>query len=387
MRKRIGLLGGTFNPIHIGHLQMAQAALEALALDEMILMPDGDPPHKTPDGATKLDRLRMTELAAAGRFTVSALEVERPGKTYTVDTLETLKAQGAEEIYMLIGADTLRELLTWRDPPRLFGLCTFAAFGRSGCAWPEAPEGARVVRLEAEIPGVSSTEIRRRVAAGLSVEGMTPQPVVEYIGAKRLYHPPRLLTDGEMRRKLQQTLAPSRYEHVMGVEETARRLAKQYGVDEARAGLAGLLHDCAKVSDRERMLAWAAAYGVDRALLPQDVPAAWHGPVGEAVARAEYGVTDAGVLHAIRVHTTGCEAMSLLDKVLYVADMIEPGRAYPGVDEIRAAARQSLDGAVLAAMRRKLAYVKSTGRALDPRTAQALAWMEQNRAETLNGEK
>ena len=93
------------------------------------------------------------------------------------------------------------------------------------------------------------------------------------------------------------------------------------------------------------------------------------------------------VLHAIRVHTTGCEAMSLLDKVLYVADMIEPGRAYPGVDEIRAAARQSLDGAVLAAMRRKLAYVKSTGRALDPRTAQALAWMEQNRAETLNGEK
>ena len=385
MGRRIGLLGGTFNPIHIGHLEMARAAQEALHLDEMILMPDGDPPHKTPDGATKYDRLRMTELAAAGCFTVSALEVEREGKTYTVDTLEEMRAQGAGDIYMLIGADTLRELPTWRDPPRLFRLCTFAAFGRAGCAWPQTPEGAHVVRLEAEIPGVSSTEIRRRVAAGLSVEGMVPQTVLEYMGAKRLYNPPPLLSDEEMRRRLQQTLRPERYAHVLGVEETARLLAKQYGVNEAQAALAGLLHDCAKVYDHAKTLAWADAYEVDRALLPPEIPAIWHGPVGEAVAHAEYGVTDAAVLHAIRIHTTGCENMSPLDKVLYVADLTEPGRRYSGVDEIRACARESLDSALLASMRQKLAYLKRTGGALDPSTSRALSSMMKN-AEKNTGE-
>ena len=81
MRKRIGMLGGTFNPIHLGHLEMAARTQAALAPDEMILMPDGDPPHKTPQGATAEDRLRMTELAAAGRFTVSRMEIDRPGKT------------------------------------------------------------------------------------------------------------------------------------------------------------------------------------------------------------------------------------------------------------------------------------------------------------------
>ena len=102
----------------------------------------------------------------------------------------------------------------------------------------------------------------------------------------------------------------------------------------------------------------------------------WHGPVGEAVARAEYGVTDAAVLRAIRTHTTGCENMTPLDEALYVADLIEPGRTYPGVDEVRALAEKSLDEAVLAAMRQKLAYVIKSGSALDPRTARALEWLE-----------
>lgn len=376
MRKKIGMLGGTFNPIHLGHLEMAAQTQAALAPDEMILMPDGDPPHKTPRGATAADRLRMTELAAAGRFTVSRMEIDRPGKTYTLDTLRALRAQGAEEIYMVIGADSLRDLPHWHCPEQVYALCTFVAFGRAGCAWPDAPAGAKVIRLEAEIPPFSSTEIRSRVHRGLSIEGMTADAVVDYIGAKRLYDPPRLLTDEEMRRKLQQTLNPKRYMHVLGVEETARRLANQYGVNVAQAGLAGLLHDCAKTPDTRRLLAWARQYEVDPALLPEGVPAVWHGPVGEAVARAEYGVTDAAVLHAIRTHTTGCENMTPLDETLYVADLIEPGRTYPGVDEVRALAEKSLDEAVLAAMRQKLAYVIKSGSALDPRTASALKWLE-----------
>lgn len=376
MRRRIGLLGGTFNPIHLGHLAMARAAREEMALDEVILMPDGDPPHKEPEGAGRADRLCMTELAAEGLFPVSHMEADRPGKTYTVDTLEALRAQGAEDICMIIGADTLRELLTWRDPARVFALCRFAAFGRRGCEWTDVP-GARVTRLETDIPDISSTAIRERVRRGLSIGALVPPKVEEYIGLHRLYGPPRLLAPEEMRARLRATLHPGRFLHVEGVEQTVKRLARFYGYDEDRAGLAGLLHDCAKGMSLEEMRACAAKYEVTYDALRGESAALLHAPVGEAVARAEYGVTDPAVLRAIRVHNTGCEAMGTLDKLLYISDMIEPSRrSYPGLEALRAEAETGLDRAVILCMRHKLAYVRERGQTLHPDTERALRDLE-----------
>lgn len=377
MFKRIGLLGGTFNPIHCGHMAMAEAARAALNLDAVVLMPAGDPPHKEPEGATAADRLRMTELAADGRFPVSSMEIDRPGKTYTVDTLEALTAQGAEEIHMLIGADTLRELKSWREPDRVFALCRFIAFGRVGCVYPDAPEGARVTKLEAEIPGVSSTQVRARVHAGLSIEGLVLSAVERYIGVNRLYDPPRLLSPDEMRAKLQASMKSSRFDHVEGVEQTMRRLARRYGVDEEKAALAGLLHDCAKGMSLEEMRAAAAKYEVAYDPMETNPAALLHAPVGAAVARAEYGVTDPDVLHAIRFHTTGCAEMSVLDQLLFLADMIEPTRRpYPGLEELRAAAEQDLFSAVLLAMRHQSAYIAACGHQPHPDEEAALLWAE-----------
>ena len=374
--KRIGLLGGTFNPIHCGHLAMAEAALCALSPGEIVIMPDGDPPHKEPQGASAVDRLEMARLAAAGRFAVSSMEVERPGITYTIDTLEALRAQGVEEIYMIIGADTLGELTGWKNPGRVFSLCRFLALGREGCRGPDAPQGARVTRIEAEIPGVSSTQVRARVQAGLALTGLVPVQVEAYIGRKRLYNPPPLLTHAQMLEKLQAALPAKRYRHVLGVVETAVRLAKHYGYDPARAELAALLHDCAKGMALEEMRACAAKYEVDYDAMRGASTALLHAPVGAAVARAEYGVTDPDVLHAICYHNTGCDGMGALDAILYLADMTEPSRRpYEGLDALRAKSEQGLTAALAFAMAHKLRYIRSTGEA-HPDTERAYAWLQ-----------
>ena len=145
---------------------------------------------------------------------------------------------------------------------------------------------------------------------GLSIEGMTADTVVDYIGAKRLYDPPRLLTDAEMRRKLQQTLNPKRYAHVLGVEETARAMARRFGEDENKAALAGLLHDCAKCMPLSQMLKAARREQVDDVM--RESKALMHALAGRCVAEDIYNVHDEDVLGAIRWHTTGRAGMTRL---------------------------------------------------------------------------
>lgn len=194
MRETIGLLGGSFNPIHLGHLAMAEAALGELALSRLIIMPDGDPPHKSKELAGKRHRLRMAELAAAGRFEVSAMEVNRPGKTYTVDTLEVLRTLYPQaRLVMLIGADTLRELPGWKSAARVFQLCDFAVFARDDLPL-VPPPGVTAIKMRAAIPDISATEIRFRVHCGQALEGFVPQAVEDYIGRHRLYDPPQRMS-------------------------------------------------------------------------------------------------------------------------------------------------------------------------------------------------
>lgn len=372
MQRTIGLLGGSFNPIHNGHLQMAAAAGSAVKLERVILLPDGDPPHKTRGLAPKRDRLRMTELAAAGRFEVSSMEVDRAGKTYTVDTLEalTLLYPGVR-LYLIIGADTLHQLLTWKNAPRVFALCTFLVFARDGLPLINVP-GADVIRLDAAIDDISSTEIRARVHRGQSLEGYVPEAVSDYIGAHRLYDPPVAMGIKAIRRRLAADLSPGRYGHTLGVAQTIRRLAARWGYDEKRAGLAGLLHDCAKFMPLDAMNAYLHAQGVQVDGARRASVALLHAPASMAMARAVYGVTDPEILRAIRYHNTGRAPMGTLDKLLCLADMVEPGRkVYPWMAGLRRMAQEDLDAAVLAALRLKLDYVQRQGKTAHPDTAAA----------------
>ena len=181
----------------------------------------------------------------------------------------------------------------------------------------------------------------------------------------------------KMEYKLKKALDHQRYEHTLGVEKTAREMARVFGVDEEKAALAGLLHDCAKCMPLEKMLKAAKHEEIDSVM--KESKALMHAVAGRCVARDIYGVEDEAVLDAIRWHTTGRAEMTELDKIIYLADMIEPNRKpYPGLEPLRALCMKDLDQAMHTALEMSLRHVEEQGKTLHPDTMAALAAYEQN---------
>lgn len=196
--KRIGLMGGSFNPVHNGHLNMARAALQSGLVDEIVFLPTGNPPHKRAGLADKMDRLAMTQLAVAGeeRMRVSREEIDRQGVIYTVDTLTRLHRQHPQDrLYYLIGADTLCVLHTWRRIDDVIRLCAFLVMMRPGeetsralaaaDAW--RSRGADIRFLTAQTVDLSSTQVRERVRCAQPLAGLVPPAVEAYIKRHGLY--------------------------------------------------------------------------------------------------------------------------------------------------------------------------------------------------------
>lgn len=196
---RIGILGGTFNPPHLGHLICAQEALIQLALDRVVLMPAGQPPHKPklPGDPGPLHRLELCRRAVEGdpRLAVSALEVERSGPSYTVDTLQELHSQLPDsELYLIVGGDVAAGLPSWHDPERVLSLATLAVAGRRGTTRESIDAslaglrgGERAEFFRMPTVAFSSTDIRRRVQAQEPIKYLVPDPVASYIDEHHLY--------------------------------------------------------------------------------------------------------------------------------------------------------------------------------------------------------
>ena len=214
-------------------------------------------------------------------------------------------------------------------------------------------------------PEISSTEIREKLGRGEPVgEALCPS-VCDYIAHHGLYGHEY----SQMARRLQQTLSEYRFRHTLSVAETALWLAFRHGVDPVQAHLAGMLHDCAKGMDAPTLLHLIKTGGVSADELELSMPALLHAPAGAVLARTQYHVNNPQVLSAIRWHTTGRRNMTPLEKVVYLADMIEPTRAYfPGLEKIRALAPDDLTGAVRLAASLSAAYVAKRGKKLHPRT-------------------
>jgi nicotinate-nucleotide adenylyltransferase len=198
---RIGILGGTFNPPHLGHLVCAQEAYLQLALDQVMLIPARIPPHKPVDDEPGPEhRLALCRLAVEGdeRFTVSALEVDRPGPSYTVDTLEELHSQAPEnELFLILGGDVAAGLPYWREPERVLSFATVAVAKRRGTSKSAVDQalssirgGDRVQFFPMPRIGISSTQVRRRARAGVSIKYIVPDAVASYIEEHGLYGGP-----------------------------------------------------------------------------------------------------------------------------------------------------------------------------------------------------
>ena len=202
---RVGVLGGTFDPVHRGHLAVAEACLAGLGLDRVLLVPSNIPPHREPPVAPAADRLEMVRLAVHGHdgLEASDVEVRRGGTSYTVDTLRELAAAApASALFLLLGWDAARELDTWRDPEAVGRLATVVVFNRSGYdrvgrsveslpagsagpGHPGLPAGAMV--LEVPSPEVSATRVRAALGAALAAPREVPDEVLAYIRAHHLY--------------------------------------------------------------------------------------------------------------------------------------------------------------------------------------------------------
>jgi nicotinate-nucleotide adenylyltransferase len=195
---RVGVLGGTFDPIHHVHLQIAREAVRVLDLDTVLFVPTGQPSHRRNGrGSRSSDRCAMVRAAVDGeeRLAISTVDVERPKRTYTVDTLLDLRAVygPAAELYFIVGADNLRNVLRWHRSAELLRLARFVGSSRLGFPLvdPGFPRG-RLTLMYFDHAEISATDIRRLVRAGRSIDGLTPDPVTHYIRAHGLYAPARI---------------------------------------------------------------------------------------------------------------------------------------------------------------------------------------------------
>ena len=389
---KIGVYGGTYNPPHLGHLAAAKAVFEMLELDQLWLIPAGTPPHKTmPAGSPTSDqRLEMTRLAAeqlglGDRVKVLDLEISRGAKSFTSDTIAELKGANREdEFWLLMGTDMFMTFQAWHEPETILQNTGIAAFGRTEEDSEELFSiqreylmkqypGARIFTLT--IPGVidiSSTELREMLQKGEGGNLLAPA-VYGYILRNGLYNTNadlKHLTLRQLRPVALSHLKHSRIGHVLGTEEEAIRLAQSYGADVEKARRAALLHDCTKRLSLQEQLEICERYGVEVDELEKTSPNLLHSKTGAAIAQHVYGECQE-VCEAIKWHTTGKPHMTLLEKILYIADYIEPTRAFPGVETLRKAVYQDLDAGVLMGMENTIDLMQRRGDPIHPNTTQA----------------
>ena len=393
---KIGIYGGTFNPPHLGHLAAAKTAFSVLGLDKLIWIPASLPPHKElpADTPGPEHRLAMAQRMADAmlipkRVSVSAVELERPGKSYTSDTLEELRRAYPEaELWLLMGSDMFLTLHQWHDPAailRLAGVCAFGRTRQDGDAL-FLPQRERLAReYDARVAAItlpdlveiSSTRLREMLAAGEGGAYLLPS-VYGYILMNGLYGVRADLHHLELPELRACSFSvmngAKRQPHVLGVEEEAVRLARRWGADETLARRAGILHDCTKYWTLEEHLSTCQKYGVELDGLERQAVKLLHSKTGACIARHVFG-EDEEVCQAIYWHTTGKADMALLDKVLYLADYIEPTRAFDGVEELRALAYTDLDGALRMGMEMTIREMKEKGSPVHPNTQAALDYL------------
>ncbi len=389
---KIGIYGGTFNPPHLGHLTAARAVFELLNLDQLLLVPAGMPPHKelpagspTPEQRLEMTRLAGEQLGLGDRVRTLDIEVYRQGKSFTADTLAQLKAQHPEdELWLLMGTDMFLTLQAWHEPGKILSLAGIAAFGRTEEDTEELFSAQREYLYQTypqarlftlTIPGVidvSSTELREKLAKGEGASLLAPA-VYGYILREGLYNTGadlKHLSLSQLRPVALSYLKHKRIPHVLGTEQEAIRLAERYGADVEKARRAALLHDCTKKLDMEEQLALCRRYGIQLDELEQKALKLLHSKTGAAIARDVFGVDDE-IYSAIWYHTTGHANMTKLEKIIYLADYIEPSRDFPGVDKLRKVCYEDLDRGLLMGLEMTIEEMTSMGNPVHHATIEA----------------
>ncbi len=388
--QRIGIFGGSFNPPHLGHIQAAQQAISALGLTKLLLIPNHTAPHKPlpPHSPTPQQRLQMLTLAAAGvpQLQVSDLELQREDVSYTCRTVEILKDQYPEaELVLLMGSDMFCSFLQWKNPDRILKYASIGVFCRG---IPKETEeisrrkaerealGAKVYLVDNAVLNISSSQIRRLLVFR-GAGAFLPEQVESYIRSHGLYGTAkeyRNLPAEALEQVVVSLLKPNRVAHVQGCRDTAVELARRWGADPVDAERAALLHDITKALDGHLQLDLCRAYGYEPDAFSVQYPKTLHALTGSLVAERIFGENKA-VVDAIACHTTGKADMNLLEKIIYVADYMEPNRDFPGVEELRYLTTVDITRALAKGLQMTVAVLQKQGSTVSPGSREALAFL------------
>ncbi len=387
---RIGIFGGTFAPFHKGHEQALKAFLSLAKIDLCLVIPSGTPPHKTKTSLfTDAQRLEMTKRACENMEKVSVCdwEIRKEGRSYTCETLHWLKERCPDDTLILyVGSDMFLTLQDWYRPEEIFALAEISAFSRTGADLEELNAHAKILKERfplAEITvytqppfAVSSTEIREKWERNEDLSALLPEAVNEYLTLLRYEN------------LLRTRLSEHRLKHSLGVMKEAETLAKIHGADLQKARIAGLLHDMTKEYSKEEHFRLFEKY---RVALDENLKTnknLWHALSASVDITETFGITDPEIASAIRYHTTGKANMSLLETILYIADLTDETRDYDDVDFYRALARENVEKAVLIAMRWCKADVERRGLEVHEDMIEGIAWLtEQYPGTTEESEK
>lgn len=380
---KICISGGTFDPIHNGHIEIAKIALSQFNLDKVIFMPTGNSYMKS-DVTPSIHRYNMLKLAIEGidKFEISDLEIKRAGYTYTKDTVAYFKENYPDdELYFLIGTDTLFMLEKWYMPEYLFKNLIFIVAKRGDAdSVAKAEElkekfNADIRFMHNDIIDISSTEIREEFDNKSYDEfnnRFFDKKVFEYIKENHLY---KEMNDAEMITLLSKELKESRLMHTFGVIDTATALAKAYQADIKKCERAALLHDCAKYMPLEDMIAICERNFVELNDLEKSKDSLLHAKAGACLAYEKYGIKDKEILDAIKYHTTGRPDMSLIEKIIFVSDYIEPGRDFSDkLPMYRMIAMADINLVTMNILKDTLDYLESLNVEIDSLTRETFAF-------------
>lgn len=401
---KIGVLGGSFDPIHYGHLMLAEAALSEAGLDKLILVPARVQPFKQSAQPVSGElRLRMATLAAEEHpaFEVSDIELRREGISYTADTLRELKTlhPEAEKLYFISGADTFRKIEIWTKADELLSEYAFIVGTRPGYDTAPLREeierikekyGTEIIVIHNPMIDISSTELRLLLSKGEDASEYIPPKVLSLIEERGLYKSGTSApgvpgsasgikgyepSDEEAVIAFNHAhLNEKRLRHIEGVRQTASAMARAYSADERKASFAALAHDMYKFAKGEELNALIDEYGIDEKY--KDKPNLAHSKLAAAALRRDYGIEDEDILNAVAYHTTGRPGMSKLEKILFCADALEPGRSYPDIVRLRSLMYEGLDRITLLVLEGVVDYLNREKADIDSDTLDAISYMK-----------